>query len=215
MIVSYIGPMIKNVTSLSYAARVRGRPREFDIDQALDGAIRLFRERGYHAASIGDLTDAMGLASGSIYKAFRDKRDIFLAAFDRYTLLRNAQIQQVAGAAKSARERLRDLLAFYLESSRGVEGRRGCLVVGSAVELAIFDRDVAARVGTSLANNEALLAGLIREGHLDGSVPGEVDPEETARVMVCLTQGMRVVGKAGRAPPDPAITIEIAMKLVT
>jgi AcrR family transcriptional regulator len=207
--------MIKNVTSLSHAGRIRGRPREFDIDQALDGAIRLFRERGYHAASIGDLTDAMGLASGSIYKAFRDKRDIFLAAFDRYALLRNAQIQQVAGAAKSARERLRDLLAFYLESSRGVEGRRGCLVVGSAVELAIFDRDVAARVGTSLANNEALLAALIREGHLDGSVPAEVDPEETARVMVCLTQGMRVVGKAGRAPPDPAITIEIAMKLVT
>jgi TetR/AcrR family transcriptional regulator, transcriptional repressor for nem operon len=33
--------------------------------------------------------------------------------------------------------------------------------------------------------------------------------------MVCLTQGMRVVGKAGRAPPDPSITIEIAMKLLT
>jgi AcrR family transcriptional regulator len=215
MIVPYIGAMIKNVTSLSQAGPVRGRPREFDIDDALDGAIRVFRERGYHAASIADLTDAMGLASGSIYKAFKDKRDIFLAAFDRYTLLRNAQIQQVAGAAKSARERLRDLLAFYLESSRGVEGRRGCLVVGSAVELAIFDRDVAARVGSSLANNEALLAALIREGHLDRSVPAEVDPEETARVMVCLTQGMRVVGKAGRAPPDPAITIEIAMKLLS
>jgi TetR/AcrR family transcriptional regulator, transcriptional repressor for nem operon len=215
MIVPYIGLMIKNATSLSHAARVRGRPREFDMDEALDGAIRVFRERGYHAASIGDLMDAMGLASGSIYKAFSDKRDIFLAAFDRYTLLRNAQMQQVVRAAKSARERLRDLLAFYLESSRGVEGRRGCLVVGSAVELAIFDREVAARVGGSLANNEALLAGLIREGHLDSSVPRAVNPEETARVMVCLTQGMRVVGKAGRTPPDPSIAIDIAMKLLS
>ncbi|WP_246735117.1 TetR/AcrR family transcriptional regulator [Bradyrhizobium sp. S69] len=215
MIVPYIAVMIKMVTAGSHAAPVRGRPREFDMEEALDGAIRVFRERGYHASSIGDLTDAMGLASGSIYKAFKDKRDIFLAAFDRYTLLRTAQMQQVAGAAKSARERLRDLFAFYLESSRGVEGRRGCLVVGSAVELAIFDREVAARVGASLANNEALLAGLVREGHLDSSVPRGVDPEETARVMVYLTQGMRVVGKAGRAPPDPSITIEIAMKLLT
>jgi TetR/AcrR family transcriptional regulator, transcriptional repressor for nem operon len=215
MIIPYIGWMIKNVASLSHAARVRGRPREFDMDEALDGAIRVFRERGYHAASIGDLMDAMGLASGSIYKAFRDKRDIFLAAFDRYTSLRSAQMQQVAGAAKSARERLRDLLAFYLESSKGAEGRRGCLVVGSAVELAIFDREVGARVGASLANNEALLAGLIRQGHLDGSVPRGVDAEETARVMVCLTQGMRVVGKAGRAPPDPSIAIDIAMKLLS
>jgi TetR/AcrR family transcriptional repressor of nem operon len=70
-------------------------------------------------------------------------------------------------------------------------------------------------VGASLANNEALLAGLIAEGHLDGSVPGGVDPEQTARVLVCLTKGMRVVGKAGRAPPDPSIAIDIAMKLLT
>jgi hypothetical protein len=33
--------------------------------------------------------------------------------------------------------------------------------------------------------------------------------------MVCLTQGMRVVGKTGRAPPDPSIAIDIAMKLLS
>jgi hypothetical protein len=32
--------------------------------------------------------------------------------------------------------------------------------------------------------------------------------------MVYLTQGMRVVGKAGRPPPDTSIVVEIAMKLV-
>ena len=85
----------------------------------------------------------------------------------------------------------------------------------TAIELAIFDREIAARVNTSLANNEALLAGLVREGHLDRSVSRAVDPEQTARVTVCLTQGMRVVGKAGRAPPDPSVAIDIAMKLLT
>ena len=207
--------MNKHAASLPHVTRVRGRPREFDMDQALDGAIRVFRERGYHAASIGDLTDAMGLASGSLYKAFADKREMFLAAFDRYTSLRNDQLATVVHAAKTARERLRDVLAFYIESSRGVEGRRGCLVVGSAVELALFDREVAARVNNSLAKNEALLADLIRQGHADKSIPRQVNPEETARVMVFLTQGMRVVGKAGRAPPDPSATIGIAMKLLS
>jgi TetR/AcrR family transcriptional repressor of nem operon len=72
-----------NAVSVSRTGRVRGRPREFDMDDALDQAIRIFRERGYNATSIGDLTDAMGLASGSLYKAFKDKREMFLAAFDR------------------------------------------------------------------------------------------------------------------------------------
>src|SRR5579862_9312872 len=189
--------MNKPARLLRDAARPRGRPREFDIDEALDQAIRVFCEQGYNATSIPDLIAAMGLASGSIYKAFRDKRAVFLAAYDRYALLRNEQIAAVVRTAKPARERLRDLLAFYVESARGVEGRRGCLVVGSAVELAAVDREIAARVSASLARNEAFLADLIRQGHADKSIPGRIDPEATARIMVCLTQGLRVVGKSG------------------
>lgn len=198
----------------AYAARPRGRPRQFDIDKALDQAIRVFREHGYNATSIGDLISAMGLASGSIYKAFKDKRAVFLAAFDRYMSLRNEQLRQVADTTKGGRERLSDVLAFYVESSKGIEGRRGCLVVGSAVELAIVDREVAARVSGSLARNEVFLTDLIRQGQADKSIPGHVDPEATARVMVYLTQGMRVVGKAGRPPPDTSTVVAVAMKLV-
>jgi TetR/AcrR family transcriptional regulator, transcriptional repressor for nem operon len=198
----------------SPAARVRGRPREFDMDKALDQAIRVFCERGYHATSIGDLIDAMGIASGSIYKAFQDKRAVFLAAFDRYKSLRNDQVDRVVRTSKSGRERLRDVLAFYADSSRGAEGRRGCLVVGSAVELAIVDREIATRVNGSLARNESFLADLIRQGQADKSISDEIDPEQTARIMVCLTQGMRVVGKAGRPPPDTSTTVDIAMKLL-
>jgi TetR/AcrR family transcriptional regulator, transcriptional repressor for nem operon len=201
--------------SISEMPRPRGRPREFDMNAALDQAIRVFREQGYTATSIPDLIAAMGLASGSIYKAFRDKRAVFLASLDRYNVLRGEQLAAVARSAKPARERLRDVLAFYVESARGVEGRRGCMVVGSAVELALSDREVAARVGASLARNEAFFADLIRQGQTDKSIPGRIDPEETARVMIYLTQGLRVVGKSGRPPPETSTVVDIAMKLLT
>jgi TetR/AcrR family transcriptional regulator, transcriptional repressor for nem operon len=206
--------MIRTTMLIRDIARPRGRPREFDMNAALDRAIRVFREQGYNATSIPDLIAAMGLASGSIYKAFRDKRAVFLAAFDRYAVLRNEQLAAVARSAKPARERLRDVLAFYVESARGVEGRRGCMVVGSAVELALSDREVAARVGSSLARNEAFLADLIRQGQADSSIRGGIDPEETARVMVYLTQGLRVAGKSGRPPPETSTVVDIAMKLL-
>jgi TetR/AcrR family transcriptional repressor of nem operon len=196
-------------------SRGPGRPREFDMDEALDKAIGVFREHGFHATSVGDLTDAMELASGSIYKAFRDKRAVFLAAFDRYTSLRNEQIRHAAAAGKkTGLERLRAALAFYVKSSQGAEGRRGCLVVGSAVEMAVFDPEIAMRVTTTLKKNEAFLAELIQQGQSDGSIPPGIDPENTARVMVCLTQGMRVVGKAGRGLPEPSAVVGIAMKLL-
>jgi TetR/AcrR family transcriptional repressor of nem operon len=193
------------------SVRVRGRPREFDIDDALDKAVRVFSERGYHATSIGDLTAAMELASGSLYKAFKDKRAVLLAAFDRYKTTRNEQIRRAADTAKCGRDRLRDVLVCYVESSQGTEGRRGCLVVGCTTELARLDPVIAARVTDSLNKNEAFLADLIRQGQRDGSIPARVNPEDTARLLVCLTQGLRVVGKAGRKL-EAATLVDIAMK---
>ena len=63
-----------------------GRPREFDLEEALDDAIEVFRARGYHGTSVQDLTEGTGLARGSLYKAFHDKRSLFLAALDHYTV---------------------------------------------------------------------------------------------------------------------------------
>jgi TetR/AcrR family transcriptional regulator, transcriptional repressor for nem operon len=196
------------------SVRARGRPREFDMDAALDKAVRVFRERGYHATSIGNLTEAMEIATGSVYKAFRDKQDVFLAAFDRYTAARTEQVRRAATTAKCGRDKLRAVLRSYVESSQGVEGRRGCLVVSSAVELAAVDPVIAARVADSLKANEAFLAGLIRLGQSDGSIGSHIKSDHTARLMICLTQGMRVVGKTGRLRLEAAPLVDVAMKLL-
>src|SRR5215471_21492094 len=90
----------------------RGRPREFDMDAALDKSVRVFRERGYHATSISDLTQAMELASGSVYKAFKDKRAVFLAAFDREAIVRWEKLRRLLSTAKSGRDRVLVALTF-------------------------------------------------------------------------------------------------------
>ena len=82
--------------------------------------MQVFREHGYHAASLAELCAAMRLASGSIYKAFRDKRAVFLAAFNRYTTRRAADVQQAIEAEALGTEqasRHAELLC------RGIAGR--------------------------------------------------------------------------------------------
>lgn len=195
----------------SSTSRSPGRPREFDMDEALDKAVRIFCERGYHATSIGDLTDAMELAQGSIYKAFKDKRAVFLAAFDRYKAVRGEKLDRVLQTGKTGLDRVRSALAIYVESSHGAEGRQGCLVVGSAAELATLDEDVARRVTAALNRNEALMTELIQQGQADGSISARVDSKATARLMLCLLQGMRVVGKTGRTREEMAAVVEVAM----
>jgi len=195
-------------------SRSRGRPREFDLDEALDKAVSVFCERGYHATSIADLTTAMELASGSVYKAFKDKRAVFLAAFDRYKAVRDAHLRAAIDKGQNGREQLRHAIDFFAESSHGAEGRRGCLVISGAAELATFDAEIALRVTSSLERSEALLGGLIRLGQADGSIAASVDDQTTARLILCLLQGMRVVGKAGRSKKEMQAVADAALKLL-
>jgi len=184
------------------------------MDVALDKAVRIFSERGYSATSIGDLTDAMELASGSVYKAFKDKRAVFLAAFDRYKSMRDKKLGRAIRADCSGRDKLRDALEFYADASQGAEGGRGCLVIGSAVELASRDREIAMCAKTDFRRNEAVLAEIIREGQADGSIQPRIDAAAVARLLVCLTQGLRVTGKTGRSRAELATIVDTAMRLV-
>ncbi|WP_456281268.1 TetR/AcrR family transcriptional regulator [Cupriavidus sp. JZ107] len=193
-------------------SRSPGRPREFNVDQALDRAVRVFSERGYHGASISDLTQAMRLAQGSLYKAFKDKQQLFLAAFDRYRVQRMEKLRHAIGEGGTGLERLRKTLAFYADSSQGAMGRQGCLVVGSTVALSAFEKPLADHVCTALARNEAFLADLIRQGQDDGSIAAHVNVEASARMLLCLTQGMRVVGKTRRSREDMHAVVEAALR---
>lgn len=92
------------------------------------------------------------------YKAFKDKRAVFLAAFDREGRTRREKLERVLSAAKSGRDRIRVVLKFFAESSHGVEGKRGCLIVGTAAELATLDAGVARRVTAALRQSETLVS---------------------------------------------------------
>ena len=184
------------------------------MEAALDGAVLVFRERGYHAASLGELGAAMKLANGSIYKAFSDKRALFLAAFDRYTARRTAHLQQALEAEACGLAKIRAMLGCYAEASRDAEGRLGCLVVGSAAELSTYDPEMADRVKAALERVEARLRDLIQLGQSDGSISPAVDPGAAARTLLCLLQGLRVVGKAGRTRAEMMAVVSQAMRLL-
>ena len=62
----------------------KGRPREFDAEDALDRALEVFWRKGYEGASLAELTEAMGINRPSLYAAFGNKEALFRLAFDRY-----------------------------------------------------------------------------------------------------------------------------------
>ncbi len=184
------------------------------MNAALDAALLVFRERGYHAASLAELGAAMNLTVGSIYKAFSDKRAIFIAAFDRYTEVRKGELNRRLEPARSGLDKVRAMLDFYADSSHGPEGRLGCLVVGSITELSLFDAGITSRLILSLRRVKTQFRDFIQLGRSDGSVSAKIDPEASASLLLSLVQGFRVVGKTGRTRAEMMAAVDEAMRLL-
>jgi AcrR family transcriptional regulator len=193
--------------------RQRGRPREFDVDLAIDKAIGVFSERGYHATSVGDLTQAMELTQGSLYKAFKDKKDIYIAAVERYKLVQSRRFEAAVQTGRNGREKLLAGMNFYADACVGSSGGQGCLVVGAAADLASLDDDMARVVRGAIDARENILGRLVREGQADGSVSNVKDAAALAKTALCIIYGMRVVGKTGLTKAELSAVVDVAMKV--
>src|ERR671918_521967 len=97
------------------ASRPGGRPREFDLDEALERAMEVFWRQGYEGTSLGELTAAMGINRPSLYAAFGNKEALFRKALDRYVDERMAFIR-AAIEEPTARRAVEALLRGYAAS---------------------------------------------------------------------------------------------------
>jgi len=112
---------------LAAAAKPRGRPRSFDRELALERAMDVFWSKGFEAASLSDLTEAMGINPPSLYAAFGDKEGLFIEAVQRYHA--NAQQNCPYGDLPTAREAVENLLTFAATLFTDPGHPRGCLAV--------------------------------------------------------------------------------------
>lgn len=181
------------------ATSSRGRPRSFDVDAAVERAMNVFWSRGYHGTALPDLLHATRLSRGSLYAAFGDKHSLFLRALDRYIADAVARMDVELGPSRDPVEGLRAYLAGYVDRTSGANGRRGCLLVATAMELAGQDADVDRRVAAFFKAMEARVAEALSRAKAAGRLADGVAPPSGARILVCFVEGLRVVGKT--APP--------------
>jgi TetR/AcrR family transcriptional regulator, transcriptional repressor for nem operon len=174
------------------------RPRQFDADEVLDRSMREFWERGYRETSVDDLVTATGLKPGSLYNAFPGgKRALFLRALDRYSTL---VVPQKLGALEGPEAGLAELRGYFdglVEDLTTPEGRMGCLMVNSAIELAAEDSEVGAVVRTHMQRLEQSAERALANARRLGEISERVDPPAKAAQLVATSMGLMVIGKTG------------------
>jgi TetR/AcrR family transcriptional repressor of nem operon len=177
----------------------RGRPRSFDTEAAVERAMGVFWSRGYHGTALPDLLRATKLSRGSLYAAFGDKHSLFLLSLDRYIADALARIDVELAPPREPIDGLRAYLAGYVERTSGANGRRGCLLVATAMELAGQDVEVTRRVAGFFKAMETKVADALSRAKTASQLADGVEPSTAGRILVCFVEGLRVIGKTAPA----------------
>ncbi|MBA5778518.1 TetR/AcrR family transcriptional regulator [Stappia sp. F7233] len=168
------------------------RPREFEIDEALEMAMHVFWSKGYEATTLPDLLDAMGISRGSFYKAFHDKRSVYFAALERYEETRVGVT--VGNLTDSSNGRGRDRIADLFTRLAAADGRDGCFLCNAAIDRAPHDPEVEARVNDMIRRLEGGFRHALQE---DRPALSPDVLQSTTRSLVVSYFGLQVLGTAG------------------
>lgn len=190
----------------------KGRPREFDADEALDKALHVFWRQGYEGASLTDLTDAMGISRPSLYAAFGNKEDLFRRALDRYAQHGPGAIQREALCEPTARAVVKRLLDGAAHCLTDPSNPRGCLAVQGALSCGEAAETIKTELCNRRAAGEAALCERFERAKADGDLPSGSDPRALARYVMTVQQGMSVQAAGGASREDLLTVADMALR---
>ena len=193
-------------------AKPRGRPLSFDRDTALDKAMHVFWEHGYEAASISDLTAAMGITPPSLYTAFGDKAQLFLEAIERYGKGPGSYVQRALDEAPTARQAIQRVLDEAADELTQPCHPLGCMMVMATTNCSVAAEHIQNALVRRRALGVSLMQVRIQRGIDEGELPAGTDASALANFYATVYQGMSMQAKDGATRESLLASVEMAMR---
>ena len=190
--------------------RPRGRPREFDREQALERAMQVFWEKGFESTSISDLTEAIGINPPSLYAAFGDKERLFLAALERYLAMRSDSCPYES--EPTAAEATRKLLTYMAQDLSASGHPKGCLMVMSIATSSNASPALHQALARNSAQSRARMKARFEQAIREGELPADTDAGELVDFYFAVLAGMSLRAKAGTTRKSLMAIVETAMR---
>jgi AcrR family transcriptional regulator len=198
------------IASTDCASPVKGRPREFCVEQALAAALRVFWSKGYEGASLTDLTDAMGITRPSLYAAFGNKEALFRKALDLYER-EKLEYTRAALQQPTARAVAEHIMRGALEAQTGNSEPRGCLGVISSMACGAEAECIKAEVVARRASSHRAVVERFERAKAEGDLPAHVDVQGLTSYLFAILQGMAVQAGSGATREELTRLIETSL----
>lgn len=177
--------------------KAMARTKEFNEDQALDKAIEIFWHKGYNGTSAQDLVTHLGLSRSSLYDTFGDKQKLFVKSLKRYQQQNEESLIQLFDNAENIKTAITEIFKQAVIESLQDRITKGCFMVNSAVELAMYDPEIGKIVHDNQKAVEDVFYNAIKKGQESGQISDKQDARSLARFIFNNYSGIRVLARAG------------------
>jgi AcrR family transcriptional regulator len=188
-----------------------GRPREFDIEKALDLAMELFWRKGYEGTSLSDLTSTLSITRPSLYAAFGNKAALFRIVLDRYEA-RAGGYRSDALKAPTARAVAEKLLQGAADLHGDKSNPAGCLGVQGALACGDDAEPIRQELISRRRAGEDAIRQRLKRAKAEGDLPADSNPADLARYLSAVIYGMTVQAAGGASRKELRSVADLALR---
>ena len=175
----------------------RGRPRQFDEDEALTGAMLLFWEKGLSATSLDDLAIVMNMNRPSIYNAFGNKDAIYRKSLARFCGQLDKGMQETLDASTSVDIGLNAFFEQAIEVYCGSNPQMGCLMICTAPSEAVSNPEVGKDLRDLISRLDVGLSQRLARAQRNGEISVDLQPKLTAKLLQATLQTIALRARTG------------------
>lgn len=172
----------------------RGPEKQFDAEVALTKAMEVFWAHGYEAASLSELLRQMGIGKKSLYDTFGNKQSLFLKALDHYAHTTIRDLRDRLSTDDSPLTNLKSLLRD-LQKMHSQLRSYGCMLGTNIADFNTDDEAIAQVMRVYLQQVEDVFTTALTRAQAAGELSPEINPRNLARLLLCTTQGMALLGR--------------------
>ena len=188
------------------------REREFNPDQALERAVGVFWDKGYFDTSMDDLINAMGVARYGVYNTWGSKRELFIAALEKFAEINEKKYHAVLHKDGAS---LPEILEFFeLMKNMPEEARCGCMVCNTATEVAPHDEEIAKACRRVLDRLSKSLKNALRNAVEKKELRTSHDLDDLAKYLTGILRNASVMTRAGYSGDEIGKQIDIAVSVL-
>ncbi len=171
------------------------RVKLFDRDDVLNKAKNLFWKKGYHATSMQDIVDTLGISRSSLYDTFGGKKQLFDESLKTYCDTNKPDFEAFLQAQPNAKDGFAALFDMLIEGALEQHEGKGCLVVNSTIELSSSCYDTKKIVSDNRTDFEEIFYRFLASCQQKGEISADKDIRNIASAFYVFLSGLYVIIK--------------------